>query len=220
MKDRQSLYPNRIKFTDENTNTEYVGTWEFADQPSVEGTMMNKAAFMKDATATALGLTQADPTVDDALAKLAAHKSRHATGGADALTPQDIGAAPLSALSSYIQSVQKGAASGVASLDANSKVAAAQASSSYISISGNTTLSDTHAGKTLLVGADATLTVGTMTDGSEIEIWNTGSYTVTVSGTVFVAGEGAVASCTVDENSVCVLKVMNNTVYVAGGVSV
>ncbi|MEM1692345.1 MAG: hypothetical protein QXK45_06720, partial [Thermofilaceae archaeon] len=30
------------------------------------------------------------------LEDLAAHKSRHATGGADALSPQDIGAAPAS----------------------------------------------------------------------------------------------------------------------------
>lgn len=46
------------------------------------------------------------------LEALVAHKVRHATGGADAMAPGDIGAIPAS---------QKGTASGVGSLDANGK---------------------------------------------------------------------------------------------------
>lgn len=226
MKDRQSLNPNRITFTDEETNVTYTGTWAYADNPTVDGTLMNKAAFLTDATATALSLAQSDPTVNDAFAALAAHKSRHATGGADALTPADIGAAPLSALSSYVPTNQKGETGDpyVATMDSNKKIRPSQASSAYTSITANATIGSAHEGKTLLVGANATLTVatGNLTDGAEIEIWNTGSYTVTISGTgvLFVSGEGAQDSCTVDENSVAVIKRMGSLVYVAGGVSV
>ncbi len=55
------------------------------------GTPLNKANLLSDTTATALGLA-GNPTVNDALNKLAAHRNRHASGGADALSPADIGA--------------------------------------------------------------------------------------------------------------------------------
>lgn len=130
-----------------------------------------------------------------------------------------IGAAAASSLSGYIPTSQKGAASGVATLDSNSKVTASQAQSRYVSVSANTNLS-TYFGCTVRVTAAATLTIGTMTDGAEVEVWNTGTATVTISGTLFVAGYGNKTSCKVDSYSVAVLKVMSSRVYVAGGVSV
>lgn len=42
-----------------------------ADEPTEQGTALNKANLLTDATATAIGLTSADPTVNEALAKLA-----------------------------------------------------------------------------------------------------------------------------------------------------
>lgn len=42
--DRVPTYPNRIKITKEDGSTEFV-TWERADEPTVEGTPINKALF-------------------------------------------------------------------------------------------------------------------------------------------------------------------------------
>lgn len=57
--DRVPTYPNRIKITKSDGSSEYV-TWERADEPTVEGTPINKALF--DSIATDIGLT-ADQTV-------------------------------------------------------------------------------------------------------------------------------------------------------------
>ena len=127
------------------------------------------------------------------------HAVTHATGGSDELTPDDIGAA---------------------SLDQNGKVTASQTSAAYATITGDTALASDHEGKTLKVTADATLTLGDLTDGCEIEIINYGANTVTLSGTLFVAGEGSATACTIDENAVAVCKYMDGVWFVAGGVSV
>ena len=224
MTDRNALYPRKISFTysDNGTEKTVVGTWNYADEATVDGTPMNKATFLKDNTATALGLTGDDPKVDDAFTALASHKSRHATGGADALSPSDIGAAPASALSGYIPVTAKGNenATKVATLDSNNKVEAVQASSSFANISGSTSLTNTHAGKTLLANNDTQITFGTINDGAEFEIWNTGTYTVTISGSLFISGEGTQAACNLSPNSVCVIKKIGNVFYIAGGVYV
>lgn len=127
------------------------------------------------------------------------HAVTHATGGSDELTPDDIGAA---------------------SLDQNGKVTASQTSAAYATITGDTALASDHEGKTLKVTADATLTLGVLTDGCEIEVINYGASTVTLSGTLFVAGEGSATACTIDENAVAVCKYMDGVWFVAGGVSV
>ena len=57
--DRVPTYPNRIKITTSDGVSEYV-TWERADEPTVEGTPINKALF--DSIAMDIGLT-ADQTV-------------------------------------------------------------------------------------------------------------------------------------------------------------
>ena len=162
MTDRQSISPNRIKFTDENTSTVYIGTWEYADNPVVDGTLMNKAAFLKDATAAAIGLTQEDPTVDDALAKL------------------------QTTVSGKVNSSTVGAASGVATLDGNTKVTASQASSRIVSATASKTLALTDAGSFQQVNSTSAITITIPTNanvafptGTEIEFvrWNTGTVT-------------------------------------------
>ena len=54
--DRVSTYPGRVKLTKANGTSEYV-TWERADQPTVEGTPINKALF--DSIAADMGLSSA-----------------------------------------------------------------------------------------------------------------------------------------------------------------
>ncbi len=101
------------------------------------------------------------------------HAAQHAAGGTDPITPAAIGAIP---------SAQKGTASGVATLDANSKVAATQASSRLVSVSENTTLAAGHAGCMLRVTATSTITIPAgstiFPDGTEIEIFRWGTSPV------------------------------------------
>lgn len=52
--DRVSTYPGRVKLTKSDGSIEYV-TWERADEPTVEGTPINKALF--DSIAADVGLT-------------------------------------------------------------------------------------------------------------------------------------------------------------------
>lgn len=65
MKDRVPTYPGRVTLT---PVAGQANTYDMAraDQPTQEGTPLNKNTFLKDATAQALGLTQPDPSVDDA----------------------------------------------------------------------------------------------------------------------------------------------------------
>lgn len=82
MKDRIPLYPGRVKL---NPVTGQENTYDMvrADEPTQEGTPLNKATLLKDDTAKALGLTSKDPTVNEALLKIfnkANSKARIVTG--------------------------------------------------------------------------------------------------------------------------------------------
>lgn len=147
------------------------------------------------------------------------HASTHATGGSDALTPADIGAAAASALSNYVPVSSVGAASGIATLDADGKVTAEQAEASYVSVNANTTLTSAHAGKVLLCTGSITITLASLAQGTELEIWNKGTAVITIAGSSFVAGFGSLNSCSLKAYSVAVLKRMNSTWHIAGGVS-
>lgn len=85
---------------------------------------------------------------------------------------------------SYIPASEKAAASGVASLDADTKVTASQASAAVVSISASTTLASSHAGRFLSCtnasGITITIPTGVAT-GTEIEIYRGGAGTVTLS---------------------------------------
>ena len=65
MKDRIPLYPGRVKMTPVSGQAN-IYDMERADQPTQEGTPLNKATLLSDATAAALGLAGDDPTVDEA----------------------------------------------------------------------------------------------------------------------------------------------------------
>ena len=67
MKDRVPTYPGRVIMTpvDLDTNTYDLSR---ADEATVEGTALNKATLLTDATASQLGLSSSDPTVNEALA--------------------------------------------------------------------------------------------------------------------------------------------------------
>lgn len=146
-----------------------------------------------------------------------AHASTHAIGGSDPLTPADIGAAPASALDDYVPASEVGV--GIATLDSDGKVTAEQAEAAYLSVNANTTLTSAHAGKVLLCTGAITITLASLAQGTELEIWNKGSSVITIAGASFVAGFGALNSCTLKAYSVAVLKRMNSTWHIAGGVS-
>ena len=148
-----------------------------------------------------------------------AHASTHAVGGSDPLTPADIGAAAATALSDYVLVSTVGAVSGIATLDADGKVTAEQSEAAYLSINADTTLNNTHAGRVLLCSGTITITLASLSQGTELEIWNTGTGAVTIAGNCFVAGSGALTSCTIKAYSVAVFKRMNSTWYIAGGAS-
>lgn len=145
------------------------------------------------------------------------HASTHAVGGSDPLSPADIGAAAASALDDYVLNTSVGV--DIATLNENGKVTAEQAEAAYESINANTTLSASHAGKVLLCTGAITITLASLAQGTELEIWNKGSSVITIAGASFVAGYGALNSCSLKAYSVAVLKRMNSTWHIAGGVS-
>lgn len=77
--------------------------------------------------------------------------------------------------------VPKGESGGLAGLDDNGKVAAAQASAKVISKSANFTLAASDLGKLLRVTNGITITIPSGLDG-EVEIWQDGGSTVTING--------------------------------------
>ena len=68
MKDRVSQYPGRIKLTPVQ-DQENTYDMEWADGATEEGTPLNKANLLTDATATSIGLTNT-AVPDDAIIRL------------------------------------------------------------------------------------------------------------------------------------------------------
>lgn len=66
MKDRVPLYPGRVKLSPVS-GQENTYDMVRADEPTQEGTPLNKSTLLSDETAAALKLPQTDPTVNDAL---------------------------------------------------------------------------------------------------------------------------------------------------------
>ena len=114
------------------------------------------------------------------------HKSRHATGGADALTPADIGAATLVHKSRHATGGADALSPsdiGAASLTSG-KVTPTEASSAITTYTASHTLALADAGKLLLEDSTGTIVVTIPTNatvafpvGTEIELvkWNTGA---------------------------------------------
>ena len=69
MKDRVPLYPGRVKLTPVSGQ---ANTYDMvrADEPTQEGTPLNKATLLKDATARKYGLDQQTATVNDVLERV------------------------------------------------------------------------------------------------------------------------------------------------------
>ncbi len=129
-----------------------------------------EASVTNSGTANAAVLDFTIPRGDPAEAQ---HAAQHAAGGSDPITPAAIGAIP---------SAQKGAASGVATLDANSKVAAEQASAARTNVTESRTLTADDAGKFLLCyNANVTITIPAgLPIGMEVEFCRWGATTVTL----------------------------------------
>ena len=99
--------------------------------------------------------------------------------------------ATLSDLADYVPTSSLGAVSGVATLDSNGKITASQASARIVAVSSNTTLSSSHYNCLLRATGTITITIPAgLDEGSEIEIMNYGTGTITVQG---AAGTGGAA---------------------------
>ena len=78
MKDRVATYPGRVNMVPvEGLPNTYTLTW--ADEPTQEGTPLNKASFLPDSLALYMGLAQEDPVVADALRHLAEQAAHFCT---------------------------------------------------------------------------------------------------------------------------------------------
>ena len=134
------------------------------------------------------------------------------TAGTDYATP--------AAVAACIPSSEKGANSGVATLTADGKVTPAQASAKIVSISASTTLASSHAGCLLTVTGTYTITIPSTLDvGTEIEIMNYGSGTVTVTASsgVTLNGTSAGSKTIAERYTSAVLKAITATAWVIQG---
>ena len=122
---------------------------------------------------------------------------------------------------SYIPASEKAAASGVASLDADTKVTASQASASVVNVSSSTTLSGSHAGRFLSCTNTSGITITIPTGiaaGTEMEIYRGGAGTVTLSPASGVTVECKEASYGIaDQYTSVVLKWRTDSIVVLEG---
>lgn len=82
MKDRLPTKPGRVALTDEDTNVTKYYILAMADDPVEEGTGLNKASLLTDATAALFGLTSA-AVPDDVLALIATGRAQIEVGTYD-----------------------------------------------------------------------------------------------------------------------------------------
>lgn len=75
MKDRVSLYPGRVLISPEDGSTPYHATLTRADEPTQEGTPLNKANLLTDATEISIWGSANNRTINEALSKLQAQIS-------------------------------------------------------------------------------------------------------------------------------------------------
>lgn len=78
MKDRVPVNPGRVLITPENGSAAYYATMTRADNPTQEGTPLNKSSLLKDATAALFGLGT-DAVPDDVLAAIKTALTQHDT---------------------------------------------------------------------------------------------------------------------------------------------
>ena len=89
---------------------------------------------------------------------------------------------------------QKGAADGVATLDAYGKITPAQATARMVTINSNTTLTAAHNGCRILAVGTVTVTIpSTLAAGMEVEVYNYGTGVVTIQAASGVSLNGTAA---------------------------
>ncbi len=145
-----------------------------------------------------------------------------AVAGTDYQTPLAAGTdyATPAAVAACIPSSEKGANSGVASLDSYGKVNAAQTSARIVSKSAAYTLQSSDAGCLLTVTGTTTITIpSTLPLGTEIEIMNYGTGTITVAAAsgVTLNGTSAGSKTITDQYTSAVLKAITATAWVIQG---
>ena len=166
----------------------------------------------RQAKITASGLLKGDGNGGVTAAVAGTDYQAPLTAGTDYVAP--------ATLNNYIPTSQKGANNGVASLTADGKVTPAQASAKIVSVSANTTLGSSHAG--VLITATGTITItipSTLDAGTEIEIMNYGTGTVTVKAAsgVTLNGTSAGSKEITDQYTSAVLKAITATAWVIQG---
>ena len=117
----------------------------------------------------------------------------------------------------YIPATEKGAASGVASLELNGKVTGDQITAPMKTITINYTLTDNDNGYLLVCdSANVTITLpnSVLTAGFEIEIMNYGGYTVTIASensSVYINGVESSSVSVPERYTSAILKLIDNT---------
>lgn len=134
--------------------------------------------------------------------------------------------AALTALGA-VPSANVGANNGVAGLNSEGKVVAAQAAASVVSVSASRTIATTDVGKFFYTNAAVSFTIPNNTSipvGAELEImrYNSGAVTITAASGVSLYGAGITggsgASCAIQTRYACVgLKKITSTVWVITG---
>lgn len=122
----------------------------------------------------------------------------------------------------YVAPSVLGAASGVATLDSNTKVTASQISARLVSFTSNTTLTASHDGCLLYGNSTSARTItipSTLSAGFECEImkYNTGDVTVTAASGVSLNGTSAGSKQITERYTSAVLKAISATAWVIQG---
>ena len=127
--------------------------------------------------------------------------------------------AAAASLSNYVPTSDKGANSGVATLDSYGKITPTQATARQIDITQNTTLASSHNGLRLRVTGAYTITVpSSLSAGFECEILNYSTGTVTIaygSGVTFNGNSASLTSA--NKYHVEVLAALTSTDWLAKG---
>lgn len=166
----------------------------------------------RQAKITANGLLKGDGQGGVSAAVAGTDYQTPLTAGTDYATPASVAAC--------IPSSEKGANSGVASLDSYGKVNAAQTSARIVSKSAAYTLQSSDAGCLLAVTGTTTITIpSTLPLGTEIEIMNYGTGTVTVAAAsgVTLNGVSAGSKTVAEQYTSAVMKAITATAWVIQG---
>lgn len=166
----------------------------------------------RQATITATGILKGGGSGSVSAAVAGTDYQAPLTAGTDYVAP--------ATLANYIPSSQKGANSGVATLDTNGKVTAAQTSARIVSKSAAYTLQSSDAGCLFTVTGTTTITIpSTLAVGTEIEIMNygTGIVTVAAASGVTLNGTSAGSKQIKEQYTSAVLKAITATAWVIQG---